>query len=324
MPLLEDQKPMRTITLEEHYATPAFMEGPGRRLKEQAQAARAHPEVAAGFARLLDQLCDLDELRIADMDAAGIDVQVLSLTSPGVDQLDATAAALLARDSNDHLAKATRRYPSRFAGFATLPTAAPDTAADELERAVRKLNFKGALINGHLKGRYLDDQFFWPILERAEALKVPLYLHPTLPPEAVIAASYTGNFAPGVVVALSSAAWGWHIETAIHVLRLILGGAFDQYPSLQLIIGHLGETLPFMLQRLDLGLPPQMTKLERPISAYLREDLHYTFSGFNYTAPFLDLLLEVGVDRIMFSADYPYSSMEDAQAFLDRLPLSPA
>jgi predicted TIM-barrel fold metal-dependent hydrolase len=324
MSQLGNHKTMRTITLEEHYATAAFMEGPGRQLKSQAQAAHAHPQVAAGYAQLIDQLCDLDDRRIADMDAAGIDMQVLSLTSPGTEQLDATGAVALARDANDHLADAVRRHSSRFAGFAALPTAAPDTAADELERTVREYGFKGALINGHIRGRYLDDPFFWPILERAEALQVPLYLHPTPPPQSVIAASYTGNYAPEVTAGLSTAAWGWHIETAIHVLRLILSGAFDRYPSLQLIIGHLGETLPFMLPRLNLGLPPQVTKLDRPIGAYLRENLHYTFSGFNYIPAFLDLLLQVGVNRIMFSADYPYSSMVQARTFLDQLPVSPA
>jgi uncharacterized protein len=324
MSQLGNRKTMRTITLEEHYATPAFMEGPGHQLKDQAQAAHAHPQVAAGITQLLDRLCDLDDRRIADMDAAGIDVQVLSLTSPGVEQLGATEAVILAREANDHLADAVRRHPNRFAGFAALPTAAPGTAADELERTIREYGFKGALINGHIQGRYLDDQFFWPILERAEALQVPLYLHPTPPPQPVIKASYVGNYASEVTLGLATAAWGWHIETAIHVLRLILGGAFDRYPSLQLVIGHLGETLPFMLPRLDLALPTQVTKLDRPIGAYLRENLHYTFSGFNYTPAFLNLLLEVGVDRIMFSADYPYASMAQARTFLDQLPVSPA
>lgn len=324
MSQLESKMPMRTVTLEEHFATSAFLEGPGRQLKDRAQAAHAHPLVASGMAQLIDRLCDLGDRRIADMNAARIDMQVLSLTSPGVEQLDGTEAVTLSREANDQLGEALRRHPSRFAGFATLPTAVPATAADELERTVREHGFKGALINGHVKGRYLDDQFFWPILERAETLGVPLYLHPTPPPQSVIAASYVGNFAPGVTAGLSYAAWGWHIETAIHVLRLILGGAFDRYPGLQLIIGHLGETLPFMLPRLDRGLPPQMTKLDRPISAYLRENVHYTFSGFNYTATFLDLLLEVGVDRILFSADYPYSSMMEARTFLDQLPVSPA
>lgn len=303
----------RTITLEEHYATPAFLEGPGRHIKERAPAAQ-----------LIDQLCDLGDRRIADMDAAGIDVQVLSLNSPGVNQLDATEAVELARDTNDLLADAVRRHPSRFAGFATLPTAAPDTAADELERMVREHGFKGAVINGHTRGRYLDDEFFWPILERAEALQVPLYLHPTPPPQPVIEASYAGNYAAEVTYQLATAAWGWHIETAIHILRVILSGAFDRYPGLQLVIGHLGETLPFMLPRIDRSLPMKMTKLHRPMGAYLRENLHYTVSGFNFTPTFLDLLLEVGVNRIMFSADYPYGSMSQARTFLDQLPVSPA
>jgi len=302
---------MRTITLEEHFATPAFLDGPGARTKERP-------------AQLLDQLCDLGERRIADMDAAGIDVQVLSLTAPGVDQLDAAEAVKLAHDTNDILADAVRRHPRRFAGFATLPTASPGIAADELDRMVREHNFKGAVINGHIRGRYLDDEFFWPILERAEALQVPLYLHPTPPPRPVIDVSYAGNYTAEVTDRLATAAWGWHIETAIHTLRLILSGAFDRYPRLQLVIGHLGEALPFMLPRIDSRLPMAMTKLHRPMGAYLRENLHYTISGFNFMPPFLDLFFEVGAHRIMFSADYPYGSMSQAREFLDQLPVSPA
>lgn len=315
---------MRTITLEEHYATPAFLQGSGRQITDNAQAAQAHPEVAAGLKELLDRLIDLDDRRIADMDAAGIDMQVLSLTSPGTEQLDAPDAVALARDANDLLAEAVRRHPNRFAGFAALPTPAPEAAAEELERTVHAYGFKGAMINGHIRGRYLDDPYFWPILERAEALQVPIYIHPTPPPQAVIAASYTGHFAPGVTAILSSGGWGWHIETAIHILRLILGGAFDRYPRLQVIIGHLGEVLPFMLPRLDLTLPTAVTKLERPMGAYLRENLHYTVSGFNFLPAFLDLFLEVGVSRIMFSADYPYRPMAEARSFLEHLPISPA
>lgn len=318
-----NRQTMRTITLEEHYATLAFMDGPGNKLKEQAQAAQAHPQVAARFS-LVEHLCDLGDLRIADMDAAGIDMQVLSLTAPGVEQLNASEAIALAHASNDLLAEAVRKHPDRFAGFAALPTAAPETAADELERVVRSYGFKGAMINGHSQGRYLDDPFFWPILERAEALQVPIYLHPTVPPQPIIEASYTGNFAPGITELLAGAAWGWHIETAIHVIRIILSGAFDRCPGLQLVVGHLGEGLPFMLSRLDSTLPPQVTRLKRPVGAYLRDNLHYTFSGFNYTQTFLDLLLQVGVDRIMFSADYPYASMAQARAFLEQLPISPA
>jgi len=307
---------MRTITLEEHFATPGFLSGPGHQLKERAL------KFGGAAEKLFEQLCDVGEKRIAEMDAARIDMQVLSLTSPGTEQVDAANAMALAREANDFLADAVRKNPSRFAGFAALPTATPDKAAEELQRMVREHNFKGAIINGHSRGRYLDDKFFWPILECAEALNVPIYLHPTQPPEAVIEASY-GGFSPIVTEMLAGPGWGWHIETAIHVIRVILGGVFDQYRKLQIVIGHMGEALPFMLQRLDV-MPMVMTKLNRPISAYLRENVHYTFSGFNFTPTFLDLMLQVGVDRIMFSADHPYASMAQARAFLDQLPVSSA
>jgi uncharacterized protein len=307
---------MRTITLEEHFASPGFLDGPGKELKERAQ------RFGDRAARLFEQLSDVGDKRIAEMDAAGIDMQVLSLTSPGLEQLEAAPAMALAREANDFLAEAIAKNPKRFAGFAVLPTAAPDKAGEELERMVRDHGFKGAVINGHNRGRYLDDKFFWPILERAERLNVPIYLHPTPPPQAVIDASY-GGFSPVVTEMFAGPGWGWHIETAIHVLRMILGGVFDRYPKLQIVIGHMGETLPFMLQRVDV-MPMAMTKLKRTISTYLRENVHYTFSGFNFTPTFLDLLLQVGVDRIMFSADHPYASMEAARAFLDRLPVSVA
>lgn len=255
------------------------------------------------------------------MDAAGIDVQVLSLTDPSVQQLNATEAVELAREANDHLAEAIRHHPKRFAGFATLPTAAPDIAAEELERMVSEHGFSGGYINGHNRGRYMDDRFFWPILERAEALKVPLYIHPTMPPEPVIEAYYAG-FSPEVTDVLSRHAWGWHIETAVHVLRLIVSGTLDKFPGLQIVIGHMGEALPFMLPRIDKALSINITKLNRTVADYLRENIYYTFSGFNFTQTFLDLYLQVGADRIMFSADYPYSSMVQARNFLDQLPVS--
>ncbi len=307
---------MRSIALEEHFASPGFLDGPGRELKSRAL------KFGDAAARLFAQLCEVGEKRIAEMDAANIDVQVLSLTSPGAEQLDSEDAMALAREANDFLADAVKKTPARFAGFAALPTATPDGAAKELERMVRDHGFKGAMINGHHRGRYLDDKFFWPIFESAEALSVPIYLHPTYPPKPVIEAS-SGGFTPMVTDLLAGAGWGWHIETAIHLIRVILGGVFDKFPKLQVVIGHMGETLPFMLQRFDV-MPMAMTKLSRPISAYLRANVHYTFSGFNFTPTFLDLMLQVGVDRIMFSADYPYASMAAARAFLDKLPTSTA
>jgi hypothetical protein len=237
------------------------------------------PDVRSAMLAKTDQLLDLGERRISDMDAAGVDVQVLSLTRGLEGVEDENEAVRLARDSNDVLADALRRYPSRFAGFAALPVWVPEKAADELERTVKEFEFKGAMIHGHSRGRYLDDKFFWPILARAEELNVPIYLHPIPPPEPVIRASYVGNYSPVVAGVLSAWGWGWHIETAVHVLRLILSGAF--------------------------------------------ENVHYSFSGFNYIPAFLNLLLQVGVDRILFSADYPYQSMVDAINFLEQLPVSP-
>ena len=228
---------MRTITLEEHYASPGFLDGPGRELKAQAL------KFGAAAAKLFEQLCDVGEKRIAEMNAAKIDMQVLSLTSPGTEQIAGARATALAREANDFLADAIKKNPTRFAGFATLPTAIPDEAAEELERMVREHRFKGAIINGHCRERYLDDKFFWPILERAEALNVPIYLHPTPPPKPVIEASY-GGFSPIVTELLAGAGWGWHIETAIHVIRLILGGVFDKYPKLQIVVGHMVRHCP--------------------------------------------------------------------------------
>jgi uncharacterized protein len=309
---------MKTITLEEHFATPGFLSGPGRDLKEQAEKydnARA--------IKLISQLCDLGDKRIAEMDRAGIDMQIVSLTAPGVEQLEASEATALATETNDFVADAIKKHPTRFGGFAALPTAVPDKAAQELERRVKGQKFVGAIINGHNRGRYLDDKFFWPILECAEKIGAPIYLHPTRPPKPIIDASFSG-FPPLVSEMFAGPGWGWHIETAVHVLRMILGGVFDHFPDLQIVIGHMGEGLPGMFQRVNI-MVPAVTKLNRPITAYLRENFHYTFSGFFFPATFLSLLLELGgVDRIMFSIDHPYQSMAEGRAFLEQLPVSAA
>jgi uncharacterized protein len=298
---------MRIIALEEHYATAGFLRGPGGWL--------------ASRAGVIEPICDLGAGRIAAMDDAGIDLAVLSLAAPGVEQLDGPKAVPLAHECNDELAEAVERYPDRLAGFATVPISSPDAAADELERAVRKLGFLGAVINGHSQGRYLDDPDFEPILDRAAALNVPIYLHPTIPPAAVIASSYAG-FSAEVTFALATVGWGWHINTATHLLRIILGGVFDRYPELQIIIGHMGEATSFMLPRFDATLKPELTGLQHPVSTYLRQNVHYTFANFNDTATYANLVAQVGVGRLAFSADYPFGSMRAARAFLDKLPLS--
>jgi len=307
---------MRTIAVEEHFVTPAFVEGPGKGFLDRFKSSGPRGALIAG------RLFEMGDKRVAEMDAAGIDVQILSLNSPGVEQMEPGDAVPCARDANDFLAEAIKRHPTRFAGLAALPIQAPAEAAKEFERCIRRLGFKGTNINGHTRGRYLDDPFFAPILECADALGVPIYLHPTVPHKPVADALY-GGFSPTVSGVLASSGWGWHIETGIHVLRMVLGGVFDRHPSLRVVIGHMGEAIPFMLPRMNRNLNPQVTKLKREFGDYLRQNVHYTFGGFNFAPTFLNLLLEVGVDRIMFSVDYPYGSMEEAKSFLQHLPVNP-
>jgi uncharacterized protein len=298
---------MRTIALEEHYATTEFLDGPGGWL--------------ASRPGIVEPIGDLGAGRIAAMDEAGVDLAVLSLVAPGVEQLDGPEAVRLARACNDELAAAVERHPDRLAGFAALPISAPDQAADELERRVLRQGFLGAVINGHSRGRYLDDPFFDPVLSRAAELEVPIYLHPTIPPAGVIESSYAG-FADEVTFTLATVGWGWHINTATHVLRLILGGVFDRYPDLQFVVGHMGEATSFMLPRFDATLTPELTGLRHPVSTYLRQNLHYTFANFNDEPTYANLVAQVGIGRVCFSADYPFGSMKAARAFLDRLALA--
>jgi predicted TIM-barrel fold metal-dependent hydrolase len=306
---------MRTIAVEEHFVTPAFVEGPGKDFLDRFRNSGPRGAVIAG------RLFEMGDKRVAEMDAAGIDMQMLSLNSPGVEQAEPADAIAGARDANDFLAAAIKKHPTRFAGFASLPIQAPDEAAKEFERCVRQLDFKGTNINGHTRGRYLDDPFFSPILACADALQVPIYLHPTVPYKPVADALY-GGFSPAVTGILAGSGWGWHIETAVHLLRMILGGVFDRHPKLQVVIGHMGEAIPFMLPRMNRNLPPQVMKLARPFADYLRQNVHYSFGGFNFAPTFLNLLLEVGIERIMFSVDYPYGAMEEARSFLQHLPVS--
>jgi uncharacterized protein len=304
---------MRVITLEEHFWTPEIA---------AAVAGERNPKADPG-SPLAAELADLGERRLAAMDAAAIDLQVISHTTPGVQNLaDAQAAIALARAANDRLAEAVRAHPDRFAGFATLPTQAPEAAADELTRAVEQLGFKGAMVNGHSSGRFLDDPAYDVLLERFAALGVPLYIHPTEPVRAVRDAYYGGLDGAGWF--LAAAAWGWHAEAGLHVLRLVLGGCFDRHPGLQVAIGHMGEMLPFMLARIDDNLPPELTKLDRLPSEYILAHVHITTSGL-FTLPPLQCALSVfGADRVLFSVDWPYAPNEPGRRLLDSMPVSPA
>jgi predicted TIM-barrel fold metal-dependent hydrolase len=271
-----------------------------------------------------DRMSDWDAGRLADMDAGGIDMQVLSMPAWRIhDMEDGDEALRLCKKTNDTAHGAVTAHPDRFAAFAMVPTSQPDAAADELERAVSTLGFKGAMIPGHVRGRFLDDQFFWPIFERAEALDVPIYLTVKSPPEAVMQAYYSG-FEPEVSHALAWAGWGWHCEAGLHSLRLILGGLFDRYPKLQIIIGHMGEYIPFGLDRIDWFMSGTAKHLERSVADYYRENFYINTSGW-FSVPALQCALAaVGADRIMFAIDYPFADNAEGRAFLETAPISPA
>jgi len=303
---------MRIVALEEHFTFPALMRG----IDPQAIARRGFP---SGFGAALEtQLADLGALRIGEMDQAGITMQVLSLTGPGADLVAGAEGVSLARNVNDALAKAIASHPDRLAGFAHLPMQSPQAAADELERAVSDLRFCGALINGLTEDCFLDDPRFEPILDRAERLDVPIYVHPNLPPAAVRRAYYEGL--PGSSgFMLSIAGWGWHSEVAIHVLRLALSGALDRHPRLKLVIGHMGEGLPAMLARCDQVFARDVGHLKRPVSKTILDHVFITTSGV-FTLPPLEVALAVfGIDRVLFSIDYPYSSNRQGKEFLEAL-----
>lgn len=305
---------MRTIALEEHFATAEFLKVTA--YAETTSASPAHGRAACA------QLLEVGDARIADMDASGIDMQVLSLVNGGMDRLDAATAAALARDANDELAAIVRSRPGRYAGFAALDLQQPEKAAAELERAVRQLGFKGAMIHGTVNGVFLDDPKFTPVFAAAQALDVPVYLHPTTAPAPVQQAYFSGL--PGRVdFILSRAAWGWHAELGMHCLRLIVSGLFDRFPKLQIIIGHMGENLPFSITRADSVLARGAMHLQRRPAEYFHEHFYITTSGYFTLPPFLCALQVVGADRLMFSVDHPFSSNAEARAFLNALPISP-
>jgi len=269
------------------------------------------------------RLADLETLRLQDMDTSGSDLQVISDIGSSLAPRSGDEEVQLTRESNDQVAEAIAAHPDRFAGFATLPMTEPGAAAGELERAVRSLGLKGAMIFGTTNGRFLDAPAFLPVLKRAAALSVPIYLHPTIPPAPVREAYYSG-LDPAVGFVLSTSGWGWHSEVGIHALRLILAGVFDRLPTLQIIIGHMGEMIPFMLARIDDTLTPMAKQLQQPVSEYFLHHFHITTSGFFTDPPLLLAMQVMGADRIMFSVDYPFSTNEQGRAFLDHAPISPA
>ena len=293
------------IAIEEHYWDP--------------ELAKHFTGPEAGRGNETDQrLFDLGSLRLKEMDEAGIDVQVLSHGAPSTQKLGADIAADLTRQVNDRLAKICTANPKRFAAFAALPTVDPKAAADELERAVTKLGFKGAMVNGMTGGVFHDDKRFWPIWERAAKLDVPIYIHPALPHPAVIEAYYKdyAQSHPGIL----RAAWGFTVETATQGVRLVLSGVFDAYPGLKIILGHLGEGLPFYLWRINMGLARD-GKGGKGFRDTFCEHFFITTSGFFSDPALLCCMMEMGIDRILFSVDYPFVDNPPGTKWTETLPL---
>lgn len=307
---------MRVIALEEHCSTPVYSKEDAGRTRPAQLGERSQ---RLGYS-IFEELDDVGASRIKYMDASGIDMQVLSLVQPGPQAFSGATAIAIAKDANDTMAESCRKYPSRFAGFATLPVSEVPESVKELERCVTKLGFKGTMINGHQQGEFLDDKKYWPIFEAAESLDVPIYLHPRDPHPAVFKAYFAGGYED-----LGSAAWGYAMDTCSHFLRIVFSGVFDAYPRLKFILGHLGEGLPFWIDRLEDHTHYGVAKrgLKRTPSEYLTQNLAVTCSG-NWSVPaFVCTVMALGIDNVMFSVDWPYESNAAAVEFLKRQPLGP-
>ena len=300
--------------LDDGYDDPGFVSLWGFYLRSPSERARF----------IIDRLQELGAPRIADMDASGIDVQVLSLTSPGVQVFDAATANALATQSNDELAAAIAKYPTRYVGLAAAAPQDPAAAAKEIERGVTKLGLRGVIMNSHTMGERLDNPKFWDIFAAAEALDVPIYLHPNSPPRDMIQ--------PYLEVGLDGAVFGFQAETGLHMLRIIIAGVFDRFPKLKMIIGHCGEALPFWLYRIDYmhtaatraNRHPHMPKLRRTPGEYLRDNVYVTNSGVAW-APAIMLCHQVmGPEHTLYAMDYPYQFLPSEVTVSDELPMSAA
>jgi 5-carboxyvanillate decarboxylase len=311
------------IATEEAFAVPEQFDAYralGRSTWRSADVVFWHRILSAPGNPLEQRLLDFDDLRLADMDANGVDVQLLLLTSPGVQVFDPDTASAIAAVANDQLAEAIARHPTRYAGLAAFAPHDPDRAVAEMERAVRQLGLNGFVVNSHTAGEYLDLKKFWPILEAAEALERPLYIHPRPLPEEAIGPYLESELWAGI--------WGYAVETGLHALRLIVSGVFDRYPELQVVLGHLGEGLPFWIYRLDYmwtNYVSQITgrKLELTPGEYLRRNFMITTSGMNHDPALQLCRTELGTERIMWAIDYPYQRTPEAVAFMDGADLTP-
>ena len=316
------------IATEEAYAPPEMLERYGKLIDERGTDDPGFLSQwgyflgsASNMNMLAKRLQDVGEQRIRDMDSTGIARQILSLTSPGVQIFDRETGTALAISFNDQLAEAIRKHPDRYSGLAAVAPQNPAAAAKELERGVQKLGLKGAIINSNTHGEFLDDPKFWEIFAAAESLNVPIYIHPATAPKRMIA--------PYLEAGLQGAIFGFAMETSLHVLRIIMAGVFDRFPKLTIVVGHLGEGLPFWLFRIDFFQKAykrdsrfsDRPTLQRSVSEYMRENIYVTTSGMAWQPAILFCQSVLGVDRVLYAMDYPYQFVAQEVQAIDDLPL---
>lgn len=331
-PVIEPLEGITRIATEEAFAPPDMI-ARYRQLIDRRQTCDPGFESLMGYflfngseqtEAVVDRLQDLGSRRLEDMAHAGIGRQVIALTAPGLQIFDADTAAALAPEYNDMLAEAVRRHPESFSGLCAVAPHAPDAAARELERSVNSLGLRGAVINSHTHGEYLDDEKFWPIFEAAEALDVPIYLHPQTPPPAMIQ--------PFLQSGLDGAIFGFGVETGMHLLRIILSGVFDRFAKLRLVVGHLGEAIPYWLYRVDhfyriivrTGRYERIRRLELLPSEYMKRNVYLTTSGMAWEPVIMFARSVLGDDRVLYAMDYPYQYVPAEVEVSDKLPLDAA
>lgn len=301
---------MRVVALEEHLFPRAMIDA-------------EHLDFGTRAGRRIPELDDVGDDRLRMMDAAGIDVQVLSALSWSVQGLEPARAVGLHRELNDRTAEAVSAHPDRFRAFCALPMTDPEAAAEELVRSVTDLGFVGAMIHGQTNGVFLDSPSVRPVLEAAVRLDVPIYLHPAPPPR-VVQDAYYADLPPEAAACLSTSGWGWHSECGMHVLRMVAAGVFEELPTLRIVLGHMGEGLPFHLDRIESMLNPVLPGRSLTVAETLRRNLFLTTSGYNFPAPLQCALAVFGADRIMFAVDHPFGSSAQATGFLRSAPVAPA
>ena len=299
---------MKKIALEEHFISPGLIEYWQPTMTDVPKPI---------YDKIHAALTDFGDMRLASMDGAGIEKAILSIAGPGVQvEPNAARATAKAAEANDFLANVTAARPDRYLGFAHIALQDPQAAARELERCVRDLGFKGAMINGNSMGAYLDERQFDPFWAKAEELQAPIYLHPADPVQPY--ASF------GSYKELTRATWGWGVETGTHALRMIFGGVFDRFPKALLMLGHLGETLPYLLWRFDSRAKLYGVTLKRQPSEYIKENIAVTISGMFSAEPLNCAVAALGRSRVMFSADYPFESAAEAGHFMDEVAIDEA